>query len=177
MAIVQKIKELFIQAEPAEEEQIVPAPLTDYAVRPLTLDQLQEVMQLNLRCFRRGENYSKYTFKYLLTEPTVLSYRAVTPEGRMVGFIFIIASEPGIAHITTIGVEPEHRNRGIARMMLERAEEALLEKGFDSVVLEVRPSNDAARNLYSSRGYVVVQRLMGYYTNGEDAFLMSKVLR
>ena len=177
MAIVQKIKELFIQAEPVEQEDVVPAPPTDYAVRPLTMDQLREVMLLNIRCFQRGENYTKYTFKYLLTEPTVLSYRAVTSEDRMVGFIFIIGADESIAHITTIGVAPEHRNRGIARMMLESAEQALLKKGFDSIVLEVRVSNDAARNLYISRGYVVVQRLLGYYNNGEDAYLMSKVLR
>lgn len=176
MAIVQKIKELFNQAEPAPEEEVVPAPPTSYEIKPLTIDQLREVMLLNLRCFRKGENYTKYTFKYLLTEPTVLGYRAVTPEGRMVGFIFIIANEESIAHITTIGVAPEHRNRGIARMLLDHAEKALSDKGLDSVVLEVRVSNEAAQNLYMSRGYVILQRLNSYYNNGEDAYLMSRII-
>ncbi|REJ99244.1 MAG: ribosomal-protein-alanine N-acetyltransferase [Acidobacteria bacterium] len=143
----------------------------------MTEEQLREVMLLNLRCFERGENYTKHTFKYLLTEPQVLSYRAVEESGRMVGFIFVIATAENIAHITTIGVAPEHRKRGIARMMLEHTERSLKNKGFGSIVLEVRVSNENARKLYSGSGYVVTQRLIEYYNDGEDAFLMSKVLR
>lgn len=177
MAIVQRIKELFIPPEPASDEIVIPAPPTEYEVKALTIDQLREVMLLNIRCFQRGENYTRHTFKYLLTEPSVLGYRAVTPDDRMVGFIFIIASEENVAHITTIGVAPEHRNRGVAMMMLERAERALTSKGFDSVVLEVRISNDTAQNLYRRSGYVILQRLFDYYNNGEDAYLMAKALR
>lgn len=177
MAIVQKIRDLFVQSEPAAEEMVVPAPPTGYRVRPLTEDHLREVTLLNQRCFKQGENYSKYTFRYLLTEPSVLGYRGVTDEGLMVGFIFIVANTDRLGHITTIGVAPEHRNRGVARMMLSHAEKALGEKGFNSLVLEVRVSNLAAQNLYSDAGFVTMQRLSGYYNNGEDAFLMSKVIR
>jgi ribosomal-protein-alanine N-acetyltransferase len=176
MAIVQKIRDLFTQVEIEVDEDIVPAPPTTYRVRPLTEDQIREVMLLNLRCFRKGENYNKYTFRYLLNEPAVLSYRAVTPEDRMVGFIFIIAKKEGIAHITTIGVAPEHRKRGIGRMMLEHAEDALAAKNIHSIVLEVRVSNSTAQKLYTDTGFVIMQRLRGYYRNGEDAYLMSKVV-
>lgn len=177
MAIVQRIRELFVPAGEDSDDEVVPAPETAYSVRPLTEDQLREVMLLNLRCFRRGENYNKYTFKYLLTEANVLAYRAVTEDGRMVGFIFVIANDESIAHITTIGVAPEHRKRGIARMMLDHAEKALGNKGYGSIVLEVRVSNAAAQKLYTGAGYVTVQLLADYYNNGEDAYLMSKVVR
>ncbi len=179
MAIVQKIREFLIQAEPEpfNQDTIAQAPHTEYDVRPLTIEHLKEVMSLNTRCFRKGEHYTKYTFKYLLTDAGILSYRAVTPEGRMVGFIFVIANDESIAHITTIGVAPEHRQRGIASRLLVHAEESLLKKDFNSVVLEVRVSNTAAQNLYGSSGYCVVQRLQRYYNNGEDAYLMSKVIR
>lgn len=176
MAIVQRIRELFVPAEVEREEEIVPAPPAEYSIRTMTEKHLREVMLLNLRCFRRGENYTKYTFKYLLSDPNILSYRAVTPDDQMVGFIFVIGTNETIAHITTIGVAPEHRKRGIAGMLLEHAEDSLVKKGFDSVVLEVRVSNSAALELYSRAGYVVMQRLSKYYNNGEDAFLMSKVI-
>lgn len=176
MAIVQRIRELFVPAEVEREEEIVPAPPSEYSIRTMTEKHLREVMLLNLRCFRRGENYTKYTFKYLLSDPNILSYRAVTPDDQMVGFIFVIGTNETIAHITTIGVAPEHRKRGIAGMLLEHAEDSLVKKGFDSVVLEVRVSNSAALELYSRAGYVVMQRLSKYYNNGEDAFLMSKVI-
>ncbi len=176
MAIVQKIRDLFTQAEPAEEESVIPAPPSTYRVRTLTEDQMREVMLLNLRCFQKGEHYSKYTFRYLLNEPAVLSYRAVTPEDRMVGFIFLIAKEEGIAHITTIGVAPEHRKRGIGKLLLEHAESALAARDIHSVVLEVRVSNSSAQKLYTDAGFITMQRLTGYYRNGEDAYLMSKVV-
>ena len=177
MALVQKIRDLFVQAEPEIEEPVVPAPSTVYSIKSLTEDQLKEVMLLNLRCFKSGENYSRYTFKYLLSEPNILSYRAVTPKDKMVGFVVIIANGESVAHITTIGVAPEHRKRGVARALLGHAEERLKKKGFDSLVLEVRVSNKGAQTLYSKAGYKVIQKLPRYYNNGEDAFLMSKELR
>ena len=58
-----------------------------YDVRPLTASQLDECWRLDLRCFVDGEAYSRETFEYLLTSPDSVSYRAVTPDGTMVGFI------------------------------------------------------------------------------------------
>ncbi|MEJ7699096.1 MAG: hypothetical protein WKF71_05540 [Pyrinomonadaceae bacterium] len=39
---------------------------TVYEIYPLTELHLKEVLTLNLRCFKQGENYTKYTFSYLL---------------------------------------------------------------------------------------------------------------
>lgn len=176
MAIVQFLRDFFIAVEPAVEESAESAPETTYGVKPMSEKHLREVMQLNLRCFRKGENYSKQTFKYLLTDPAIISYRAVSKNGEMVGFIFVLANTETIAHVTTIGVAPEHRKRGVARMLLDHVEARLKEKGFGSLILEVRVSNLAAQNLYASAGYVVLQRLGSYYNNGEDAYLMSKAI-
>jgi len=40
----------------------------------------------------------------------------------------------------------------------------------------VRVLNTSAQDLYRRIGYVVVQRIGKYYTNGEDCFLMMKSL-
>jgi ribosomal-protein-alanine N-acetyltransferase len=175
MAVFQKIRELFIPP-PFESEIIVPAPQTVYEIRPLTERHLDEILKLNLRCFKAGENYTKYTFSYLLNEPNCLSYRMVMPNEKMVGFVFVIADENGAGHITTIGVAPEHRRRGLANKLLRHAEEALQKRGVNTVMLEVRVSNIAAQNLYREFNYSIAQRLLGYYNNGEDGFLMVKSL-
>ena len=159
------------------EEIIVPAPSTTYSIHPLTDKQLKEVLLLNLRCFKSGENYTKYTFSYLLSEPNCLSYRVLTPNGNMVGFIFIMVNLNGAGHITTIGVAPEHRRRGIALMLLKHIEDALKQREVNLVMLEVRVGNLAAQNLYKNFGYSIVQRLKEYYNNGEDGFLMVKSLQ
>jgi ribosomal-protein-alanine N-acetyltransferase len=176
MAVFQKIRELFVPPTAFEPEIIIPAPQTFYEIRPLTEKHLGEILKLNLRCFKAGENYTKYTFSYLLNEPNCLSYRAVTPNGQIVGFVFVITDEGGAGHITTIGVAPEHRRRGLANKLLRHAEEALRKRCVNTVMLEVRVGNIAAQNLYRDFDYSITQRLLQYYNNGEDGFLMIKSL-
>ena len=176
MAVLETIRNFFVPALFAESEDIVPAPPTVYDIRPLNLDHLSEVLRLNLRCFRKGDNYTKYTFDYLLNEPRTLSYRMNTPSGEMVGFAFVMVKENNAAHITTIGVAPEHRRRGIAMRLLERIEESLRKRDVGTVMLEVRVSNTDAQDLYRRTGFMVVQRISKYYNNGEDCFLMMKAL-
>ena len=147
-----------------------------YSIRPLTLDHLSQVLKLNLRCFRNGDNYTKYTFDYLLTEPRTLSYRMVTPSNELVGFAFVMVKEQNAAHITTIGVAPEHRRRGIANRLLDHMEKALIQREVGTVMLEVRLSNTSAQELYKLCGYTIVQRINKYYSDGEDCFLMMKSL-
>ena len=177
MAVLQTLRNFFVPlVDTSEPEIVIPAPATDYTVRPLTEKHLNEVLRLNVRCFRNGENYTKHTFSYLLGESRNLSYRAVTSTGEMVGFAFVLVNEDGSAHLTTIGVAPEHRRRQVANRLLAHLEEALRRRKIITVVLEVRVSNTVAQNLYRNLGYTVVQRLTRYYNNGEDCYLMVKSL-
>ena len=175
MAVFQKIFDFFTPIQP-ESETIVSAPATVYKIRPLTDKHLEEVLNLNRQCFKKGENYTKYTFSFLLSEPNVLSYRIVTPEGKMVAFIFVMIGEDGMGHLTTIGVAPEHRRRGLAQKLLAHIEEALKKREINTIFLEVRVENSPAQMLYRTFGYSIVQRLSKYYNNGEDGFLMLKSL-
>ena len=176
MAVLQTIRNLFVPLETSEPEIVVPAPETQYTIRPLTDKHLNEVLRLNVRCFRNGENYTKHTFNYLLGESRNLSYRIVTNAGEMVGFVFVLVNEDGSAHLTTIGVAPEHRRRQLANRLLVHIEDALRQRRIVTVVLEVRISNTVAQDLYRNLGYTVVQRLAKYYNNGEDCYLMVKSL-
>jgi [ribosomal protein S18]-alanine N-acetyltransferase len=174
MAIVEKIRSLFYPLP--EPDVIIPAPQTSYAIRPLTTTQIAEVVKLNARCFKSGENYSKGTFNFLLTQPQTLAYRAVTPTENMVGFIVVTVGEDKIGHLATIGVSPEHRRRGIAEKLLFHVETGLKKRQISMISLEVRVSNITAQSLYREFGYFVTQRKDAYYTNGEDGFMMVKSL-
>jgi ribosomal-protein-alanine N-acetyltransferase len=174
MAVLESIRNFFVPQGIAEPEEIVPAAPTTYEVRPLTIEQLPEVLRLNIRCFRNGDNYTKHTFEYLLGEPRTLSYRVITAKGELVGFAFVMVNDNNAAHLTTIGVAPEHRERGIAKRMLVHIEDALRARNVGTIMLEVRVANEAAKNLYRKLGYTVVQRISRYYNNGEDCFLMMK---
>ena len=147
-----------------------------YDVRPLTVAQLDECWRLDLRCFVDGEAYSRETFEYLLTSPESVSYRVVTPDGTMVGFIVGIVEPDQTGHITTLGVAPEHRRRGVAQRMLLKVEEGFRRRGVRITRLEVRSVNTGAQDLYQKLGFAVTQRLPRYYSNGGDGLLMIKSL-
>ena len=176
MAVLETIRNFFVPAFPAEPEVIVPAAPCEYSVHPLTFDHLAEVLRLNIRCFRNGDNYTKHTFDYLLNEPKTLSYRVITPRDEIVGFAFAMVNENNAAHLTTIGVAPEHRRRGVAQRLLDHLEGSLVKREVATIMLEVRVSNMGAQELYRRSGYMTVQRIGKYYSNGEDCFLMMKAL-
>ena len=92
----------------------------------------------------------------------------------MVAFAIVMENENGSAHLTTIGVAPEHRRRGLAVKLLDHVENAVRNRELSTIVLEVRAGNFGAQTLYHDRGYTIVQRIRKYYSNGEDCFLMMK---
>ncbi|MDI1242556.1 MAG: ribosomal protein S18-alanine N-acetyltransferase [bacterium] len=160
----------------ARNEYAVSAPPTTYSVHPLTERQSKEVLKLNQRCFRNGENYTKHTFAYLFNEPRSISYQIATANGEMAAFTFVLLNPDGAAHLTTIGVAPEHRRRGLAAKLLSHLDEVLRVKGVSTIVLELRVSNLPAKRLYTDSGYSLINRLKNYYSDGEDCFLMVKSL-
>ena len=176
MAVLETIKSFFVPSPVAIEGTITPAPDTEYDIRPLTAAHLKEVLSLNLRCFTAGDSYNKHTLNYLLNEPRTLSFKAVTSSGELVAFAFVMMNPNGAAHLTTIGVAPEHRRRGLADRILNHIEHKLRRKDVGTIMLEVRVSNYGAQQLYRRSGFNVVQRIVNYYNNGEDCYLMMKSL-
>lgn len=177
MGVLRKIRSRW---RPVADGQEPPAPPLDpewpYSIRPLTVAQLEECWRLDQRCFADGEAYSRETFQYLLTAPDALCYQANAADGTMVGFIIGIIEPDFTGHITTVGVLPEHRRRGIALRLMQRIEEAFRKCGVRTVRLEVRATNHGAQKLYRNLGYTVTQRLPRYYSNGGDGLLMVKAL-
>jgi ribosomal-protein-alanine N-acetyltransferase len=160
---------------PSAEPTLVPYPAdASYDVRPLTIAQLDECWRLDQRCFVDGEAYSRETFDYLLTASESVSYRAVTAAGAMAGFVIGLVEPDHTGHITTIGIAPEHRRRGIASLLMHKVESGFRRRSVRMVRLEVRSANVPAQKLYLNLGYAVTQNLPRYYSNGGDGLLMIK---
>jgi ribosomal protein S18 acetylase RimI-like enzyme len=183
MAVLKKIRSRLFpppgagsESAPGPGDQETQPDESRYDVRPLTVAQLDECWRLDQRCFVDGEAYSRETFEYLLTSPDSVSYRAVTTDGLMVGFIVGIIEPDATGHVTTLGVAPEHRRRGIARRMLIKVEDGFRRRRVTISRLEVRSVNTGAQDLYRELGYAVTQRLPRYYSNGGDGLLMIKAL-
>ncbi len=88
---------------------------------------------------------------------------------------FVLAMGPGEAHVLNLAVHPDWHNRGMGRLLLNRALERGERLGAESVFLEVRPSNQPAVHLYRSTGFRRVGRRRDYYPceqGREDALVM-----
>ena len=86
----------------------------------------------------------------------------------------------GKSRLLNLCVRRRLHRRGLGRRLLALMIDVARSRGTDSVFLEVRPSNAAARGLYGSMGFASVGTSRGYYParNGrEDAMILSLALR
>lgn len=78
------------------------------------------------------------------------------------------------AHVTTIGIAPNHRGRHIGELLFMRMVELALDSHATWLTLEVRVSNSVAQNLYRKYGLSITGTRRRYYSdNGEDAYTMG----
>jgi ribosomal-protein-alanine N-acetyltransferase len=94
----------------------------------------------------------------------------------LLGYVLFTPSSSSHARVLSLAVSPDHRRRGVATRLMRGAFEVLRERGFDSLGLEVRVSNDPAQSLYEGLGFGVVGVDESYYGDGEDALLMERKL-
>jgi [ribosomal protein S18]-alanine N-acetyltransferase len=79
--------------------------------------------------------------------------------------------------LLAVGVLPQARRQGVGRRLLEHVLAAVRASGGRRVLLEVAQSNTAARRLYESLGFRVLDVRRGYYPiTGDDALVMERLL-
>ncbi len=79
----------------------------------------------------------------------------------------------GQMQVLKIAVEPTFRRRGIARELLARAAADARDLGASEATLEVRASNEGAQALYAALGFRSLGVRPRYYSDREDAVIMS----
>lgn len=115
-----------------------------------------------------------------LANPATLVLAAVAADGdAVVGFVIaqVMADE---AEILAIGVVPAMRKQGLARRLLEVAEEGARQRGAARMFLEVASDNVAAQRLYSAAGYSITGNRADYYRRKDgtaaNAVILSRSL-
>ena len=81
------------------------------------------------------------------------------------------------AHLVLLAVRPAHRRAGIGRGLLDWLIETAHTAGMESVHLELRARNEAARAFYRAMGFCETVSVPGYYRGREAAQRMLRVLR
>ncbi len=94
-------------------------------------------------------------------------------EGQVAGFL-IARCDLEEWELENVVVVPEHRHSGIGGQLVGALLHQAGEAGATSVLLEVRESNDPARQLYKKFGFLEAGRRPNYYANpAEDALLLK----
>ncbi|OKP83590.1 GCN5 family acetyltransferase [Paenibacillus sp. P3E] len=73
---------------------------------------------------------------------------------------------PHRAEIAKLMVHPEHRRKGIARLLMDSAEQAAAANGRTLLVLDTR-EGDPSNLLYQSRGFVEAGKIPDYVISGD----------
>ncbi|OYT38527.1 MAG: ribosomal-protein-alanine N-acetyltransferase [Desulfurococcales archaeon ex4484_58] len=157
---------------------------TGYTIRNARREDLGKVQEINRASL--PENYPFYFFEELWSHYGRAFYVAESPSKEVVGYVMCrVERKPGFfrhflvksGHIVSIAVLEAHRGRGLGYGLMAYALKSLYEEyGCEETYLEVRVSNKPAINLYEKLGYVKVKIEHHYYLDGEDAYVMARVL-
>ena len=149
---------------------------TTYHIRAMQEDDIPAVFAIDTLSFALPWSERSYRFD-LLNNPASRMWVAevVQPDGSklVIGMLvlWMIIDE---AHIGTIAVHHDFRERGIGEALLKTALDQVHAEGAQRITLEVRNSNVVAQSLYKKYGFEVAGVRKRYYSdNGEDALLMT----
>lgn len=95
--------------------------------------------------------------------------------GKIAGYTMVMIAA-GEAHLLNLTVGAPWQRRGLGRNLLAFVVKLARDYGARTILLEVRPSNSAARALYASAGFSEIALRRGYYPDGavrEDAILLE----
>jgi ribosomal-protein-alanine N-acetyltransferase len=154
-----------------------------FKLRKFTPDDLHSVMQINRVCL--PENYMDFFFMDLHQRfPETF---IVAEENRKILGYIMCRIEVGLAnfglgglirkgHVVSIAVLPQGRRKGVAQALMIAAMEGMSHYKAKLCYLEVRVTNDAGVSLYKKLGFEASRTIKGYYSDGEDAYVMTKKL-
>jgi len=95
----------------------------------------------------------------------------------LMGFIFFeLNCRDSFAHLYKILTHPKDRKKGRGSKLLNRALEMLCDVGIRQVYLEVAEKNTAAIKLYEKWGFKALHLKKKFYSNGDNAWVMEKIL-
>ena len=137
----------------------------------MTERHVAQVAELEKLCF--SEPWSEKSVASELSNP--LAFWLVAEEdGRVTGYIGS-QTVMGETDMMNVAVHPDYRKQGIATALIVGLVEELRNMGSRSLTLEVRSSNEPAKQLYEKLGFAEVGRRKNYYRKPkEDALILRK---
>ncbi|WP_456369731.1 GNAT family N-acetyltransferase [Geoglobus sp.] len=139
--------------------------LSGYLVREMRDDEVEDIILTEYEQF----GYSVFA------DLSVSNYRkkviVCDEDGEIVGFAVLYWDDESF-HIGSLIVKDEFRNRGIGRVLIDRASKEAYKLGFSKVYADVAVSSDALE-FYVSNGFEIEETIKHYYGISKHAFRLS----
>lgn len=139
-------------------------------------EDFEQVLGIENECFKQP--YSAKELEYEFKENPVNKIIVAEDDEKIVGFVdYLITFNSST--IMQIAVTAKYRKNGVATQLLSEMEKTFpknLDDLVETITLEVRESNEAAKALYLKNGYKIVVIKNNYYKDGENAIYMLKRL-
>lgn len=144
------------------------------SVRQPQLGDVRSLESAEIVCFK--DPWPGQFFASELFAPGRFHRVLVNQAGELAAYLFSAWQYLDL-HILKVAALPEYRRCGLAHRLMALAERHAAEMCGDTITLEVRTDNEVAINLYTHLGYNHVGIRRRYYTDGEDALVMTKDVR
>jgi len=139
----------------------------------MQLEHVAAVAEMERQCF--SDPWSEKSVASELNNPLSL-WLIAEVDGVVAGYV---GSQTVLdsADMMNLAVSQSFRRQGIGERLVNCLTEELKEKGVKTLLLEVRISNEPARELYQKLGFEVVGKRPRYYEKPrEDALILRKEL-
>lgn len=140
-------------------------------IKPMEERHISAIARLEQACF--AHPWSEQALRDELENEQAVFFVAEDETGRLMGYtgMHVVLGE---CYMDNLAVDPSFRHKGVGRALLQALIDWVREHEGVFLTLEVRPSNEIARHLYTAMGLREVGRRPRYYTDPtEDALLMT----
>ena len=145
------------------------------SLRPLTLQDVDALCAIEKRNFS-----APWTGRQLLESLSQhQGLGLVAPSGTLFGYTFfmVVFQE---THLLNLVIDQPWQRQGWGRVLLDEVITQASAQGAECLLLEVRPSNEAALRLYRSANFQLIGTRRGYYAtptgDREDALVLQRSL-
>ena len=144
-----------------------------FIIEKINPDDIAAIVKIDSLCYKFP--WSSKHFQDDLSSEFSLSFKLVLPSSHIAGYVFssLVVSD---LQINNLCIAPPFRKKGYAQNLLQFLLQTARHNGAFKAFLEVRESNGAAINLYKKCGFNVDYTRVNFYSDGENAFVMSMKL-
>lgn len=139
-------------------------------LKRLSQENQSEILAFNRLCFSPADCWSEEDWAELLEDERA-HYYALLENGQIIGNLFLYnwQGERDFLKIMNLGIHPDHRGRGLACRLLQKAAEELKASALTRCCGETRESNLAMRRVFERCGYRLNKIEENYYENPAES--------